>query len=172
MCCTYYNIFSVSWDLVNETWENIPIDPPPLLRLQHKPSRGNNKQMREMGTVPSESSQVLWQPSINALVPRLRSRRQAWAWLSQSPSRTGKTWQKSPLPVTSIRTLPATHSRPSTSLDTQIEELEVIFTAKHQRGLDSSASCIQGCFETRASQRLGAGAVWAELCSQLDNLGE
>lgn len=110
--------------------------PPPLLRLQHKPSRGNNKQMREMGTVPSESSQVLWQPSINALVPRLRSRRQAWAWLSQSPSRTGKTWQKSPLPVTFIRTLPATHSRPSTTLETQIEELGVIFTAKHQWGLD------------------------------------
>lgn len=113
-----------------------PVPPPPLLRLQHKPTRGNNKQMRKMGTVPSESSQVLWQPSINALVPRLRRRRQAWAWLSQSLSRTGKTWQKSPLPVTSIPTLPATYSHPSTSLDTQIEGLRVIFTAKHQRGFD------------------------------------
>lgn len=97
--------------------------PPPLfLKLHHKPSRGNNKQMREMGTVPSESSQVLWQPSINSLVPRLRSRRQAWAWFSQSLSRTGKTWQKPPLPVTFIPTLAASYSHPSTSLDTQIEE--------------------------------------------------
>lgn len=104
----------------------------PLLRLQHRPSRGNNKQMREMGRVPSGSSQVLWQPSINALVPRLRRRRQAWAWLSQSLSRTGKTWEKSPLPVTFIPTLPATYAHPSTSLDRQTEEQRVTFTINHQ----------------------------------------
>lgn len=145
---------------------------PPLLQLQHKPSRGNNKQMREMGTVPSENSQVLWQPSITTLVPRLKSRRQAWAWLPQSWSRTGKTWQKSPLPVTFIPTLPATHSHPSTSLDTETVEQRVIFTTKLSVRIRPSASCITGCLETRTSQWLGARAVWEELCSQLDNLGQ
>lgn len=120
--------------------------PPSLLLLQHKPSEGNNKQMREMGTVPSESSQVLWQPSIAALVPRLKSRRQASAWLSQSSSRTGKTWQKSPLPVTFIPTLPAVYSHPSTSLDTQTEEPGFIFTTKLSVRIKHAALVHRGLF--------------------------
>lgn len=44
--------------------------------------------------------------------------------------------QKSPLPVTFIPTLSAKYSHPSTSLDTKIEEQRVIFTTKHQWGLD------------------------------------
>lgn len=67
-----------------------PLPPPPLLRLQHKPSRGNNKQMREMGTVPSESSQVLWQPSINALVPRPEEQKTG---LSLTVSVTEQNWK-------------------------------------------------------------------------------
>lgn len=52
--------------------------------------------------LPGESSQVLRQAGIAAVVPRLEGRRQASAWLSQSLRRTRKTWQKSPLPVTFI----------------------------------------------------------------------
>lgn len=110
-----------------------------------------------MGTVPSESSQVLWQPSITALVPRLKRRRQAPAWLHQSPSRTGKTWQKSPLPVTFIPTLSVAYSHPSTSLDTQMEEERVVFLRqKPSVRIRHSAWCIMGW---RTSQRFGALAV-------------
>lgn len=52
---------------------------PSFLLLQHKPSQENNKQMSGMGTAPSESSQVLRQAGITALVPRLEGRRQASA---------------------------------------------------------------------------------------------
>lgn len=72
----------------------------PLLLLQHKPSQENNKQMSGTGTAPSESSQALKQAGITDLVPRLEGRGQASAWLPKSLSRTRKTWQKLPLPVT------------------------------------------------------------------------
>ncbi len=79
-------IIPVSRGIVNETCENIPSNltsiPPSFLLLQHKPSQENNKQMSGMGTAPSESSQVLRQAGITALVPRLEGRGQASAWLS------------------------------------------------------------------------------------------
>lgn len=53
--------------------------PPAFLLLQHKPSQENNKQMSGMGTAPSESSQVLRQAGLTALVPRLEGRGQASA---------------------------------------------------------------------------------------------
>lgn len=52
---------------------------PTFLLLQHKPSQENNKQMSGMGTASSESSQVLKQAGIAALVPRLEGRGQASA---------------------------------------------------------------------------------------------
>lgn len=102
--------------------------PPSFPLLQHKPSQENNKQMSRMGTALSKSSQALRQAGTAALVPRLEGRGQASAWMSQCPSRTRKTCQKS---VTCHRHPPIyqLHTPPCTSLDTQTESKTTISTS-------------------------------------------
>lgn len=95
---------------------------------------------------PVRAARYFGSQASTALVPRLKSRRQASAWLSQSPSRTGKTWQKSPLPVTFIPALPAVYSHPSTSLDTQTEEPGFIFRTTLSVRIKHAALVLQGLF--------------------------
>lgn len=158
-------ITPASWDIVNGTWENIPSIltsiPPSFLLLQHKPSQENNKQMSGMGMAPSESSQVLRQAGITAPVPRLEGRRQASAWLSQSLSRTRKTWQKSPLPVTLIPQLTGS-THPLAQVWTHKPRVKQLFLQGNHHCC--SILCTMYGFETSNSPWLGTSCLrWAVL---------
>lgn len=146
-----------------------PISPPSFLLLQHKPSQENNKQMSGMGTVPRESSQVLKKAGIISLVPRLEGRRQASAWLSESLSKTRKTWQKSPLPVTSIPKLLAAHTLPQvwTHKSRNCEKKKLFLQRNHQHGLGVLSFALWVVLRQENSTKGGYGCLRGIV--QLDN---
>lgn len=104
----------------------------------------------------SKQASLLW-------FPGWRGRGQVSAWLSQSLSRTRKTCQKLPLPVTFIPQhtgSPHLLARLSASLDTQTESKTTISAVKLSMRSSCSVLCAMGCFVTRNPPWLGFSCLW------------
>lgn len=143
---------------------HLDLNTPSFLFLQHKPSQENNKQMSGMGTASSESCSALRWAGITALVPRLEGRGQASAWLFQSLSRTRKTRQKPPLPVTSSHHLLALH--------TPFHKSWHINRGTESKTREDYLFCLVHCVFFWLLPWLGSVAVWDGSCSQLGNPGK
>lgn len=136
---------------------------PPFSSYHTSPHRKTINRWVGWEQLPARAARYLGKQASLLWFPGWKGRGQVSAWLSQSLTRTWKTWQRSPLPVTFIPLTYWLYTPPCTSLDTQTRGTESktpISTKKLSVAINCSVLCTMCGFVTSNSPWLGPIVVW------------